>query len=514
MTGAPPGKGRTGRRRRAAVVDATPVKRPAPTPISPRLRLQLLDDSELQRIHEASLEILTRTGVVFGSALALDHFRRAGTRVDGKRVFIDADLLDRCVASAPSQYRLRGRNRVHDVLIGGDACAVMPGGGAPFVRDLDGARRPGTLKDLENLARLSAVAPQIHVAARKAVEAQDIPVSIRHLKCWCSMIEITDKPIQSGFSGGRAEVDDVLGMLAIAFGGEAEIQGSPVMHCSVNVNSPLTFDTAMVESLIRCAEYGQPVLISPFVMAGVTGPTTLAGAIAQQNAEVLAGVVLTQLVRLGTPVLYGTASSNVDMRSAAPAIGSPESALSIALCAQLARHYRLPCRGGGALTDSPVPDAQSQYERMFTLMVSFLSGVNYLMHGVGILESYLTMSFEQFVIDLELIDTIHHFSKPLEISEETLALDTIHAVGPGGYFLDAAHTLQRYRDAFFMPAIGIRSGFEQWEAAGGVDALTRANRRCRELLATYEPPSLADGIRDRLHDYVDARSRVLLARGT
>jgi trimethylamine--corrinoid protein Co-methyltransferase len=265
----------------------------------------------------------------------------------------------------------------------------------------------------------------------------------------------------------------------------------------------------MIESLLAFARYGQPVVVSSFVMAGVTGPTTLAGALAQHNAEVLAGIALTQLVRPGTPVLYGTASSNVDLRNANPAIGSPESALSIAVCTQLARHYHLPCRGGGALTDSPLPDAQSNYERMFTLLISVLSGVNFLMHGLGILESYLTLSYEQFVVDLDLIRMIRHLSWPLDISPETLALDTIDAVGPGGHFLEEAHTIRHYRTAHFIPNISLRQLYAQWEAEGSKDATQRANERCREMLDSYVQPPLATGVEDQLHDFVERRKAQL-----
>jgi trimethylamine--corrinoid protein Co-methyltransferase len=245
-------------------------------------------------------------------------------------------------------------------------------------------------------------------------------------------------------------------------------------------------------------------------MSGVTGPATLAGALAQHNAEVLAGVVLTQLVRPGAPVLYGTASSNVDMRTAAPAIGSPESAISIAVCAQLARHYRLPSRGGGALTDSPSPDGQSNYERMFTLLTSILSGVNFLMHGLGILESYLTLSYEQFVIDLELINMVRRLVQPLDISAETLALETIHEIGPGGYFLEAGHTLAHYREAHFLPRLSLRQPYEQWQAEGAGDVVRRANARCREMLAGYTRPDLPPEVETRLHAFVERRKAELL----
>jgi trimethylamine--corrinoid protein Co-methyltransferase len=472
-------------------------------------RLNFLTDSQVEQLHEASLTILARTGLRFSSPAAVAYFRQAGARVEKDHVYLERDLIETCLRQAPAQYTLHARNPQNSITIGGDNCAVMPGGGPPYVRDLAGQRRPGTLADVENFARLSAMSPDVHVMARKSVEAQDVPVPVRHLECWRAVLTLTDKPAQSGFVGGQAEAEDVLEMLALVFGDEATIQDRPVAHCSVNVNSPLFYDTPMLESLIAFARYGQPILVSPFVMAGVTGPTTLAGTLAQHNAEVLAGVVLVQLIRPGTPVLYGTATSNVDLRNGNPAIGSPESAISIAACTQLARHYNLPCRGGGALTDSPVPDAQSNYERMFTLLISILSGVNFLMHGLGILESYLTMSYEQFVIDLDLLGMVRHLAQPFDISAETLALETIHSVGPGGHFLEAAHTLRHYREAHFIPQLSLRQPFEQWAEAGAKDATQRANERCREMLESYVQPPLDPRISDQLADFIERRTAQL-----
>lgn len=470
----------------------------------------MLDPASLDRIHEASFSILERTGVVFRSDVALDHFRRAGARMAGGRVHFTRELVESALARAPAEYTLRARNPANSIRIGGRACAVMPGGGPPFVRDMDGVRREGRLADVENFARLSALAPEIHVLTRKPVEAMDLPVPVRHLHCWRAILTLADKPTQSGFVNGREEAEDALEMLDIVHGGDGGLAAHARAHCSVNVNSPLTYDLAMAESLMAFAAAGQVVVVSPFVMAGVTGPTTLAGAIAQQNAEVLAGIVLTQLVRPGVPVLYGCASSNIDMRSAAPAIGSPESALCTAVCAQLARRYGLPCRGGGALTDSPVPDAQSHYERTFTLLASVLAGVNFLMHGAGILESYLTISYEQFVIDLEILAMVQRLASALDVSAQTLALDTIDDIGPGGFFLEAEHTLEHYRDAFFMPALSLRQGEPQWRESGARDALARAGERCRQLLDGYREPAMDAGVRARLDDFVERRARELL----
>lgn len=509
------GRKRTGRRKRSRT-----QTKPRPLPagsrpfLLPESPFNLLSPGQIEQIHEASLTILARTGVVFNQPDALAHFRRAGAHVEANRVYLASELINHCLATAPAEYTLHARNPAQNVTLGGRSAAVMPGGGMPFVRDLSGVRRPGTLADMANFARLSQLSPDVHVVARKAVEAQDIDPRHRHLHCWHQLLTLTDKPGQSGYVYGRPEAEDVLQMLAIVFGGEAAIDGRPVTHCSVNANSPLLYDTPMLESLLAFARYGQPVLITPFVMAGVTGPATLAGALAQHNAEVLAGLCLVQLVRPGTPVLYGTATSNVDLRNGNPAIGSPESAQSIAICAQLARHYHLPCRGGGALTDSPTPDRQSQYERMMTLLMSALSGVHYLMHGLGVLESYLTMSYAQFVLDLELLAMLRHLLQPVAVNAETLALEAIDAVGPGGHYLDAAHTLARYRDAHFLPHISLRQPFEQWQEQGQSTAIARAATRCRELLESYTRPEMDPTIEAQLHDFIQKRIADFAARST
>ncbi len=489
--------------------DLEDASRSVPITVSIR-KLDLLDADKIERIHEASLQILKRTGVEFHSEEAIGIFRQAGARIEGDRVFIEEDLVLHALSSAPAAYTLRARSPRNSVTIGGDYCAVMPGGGPPFVRDLQGTRRAGTLEDVERITRICCLSPEIHVVGRKPVEAQDVPVMARHLHCWRAILTLADKPVQSGFVNGREESMDALRMLAIVFGGENELRKGPVAHCSVNVNSPLVYDTAMVESLLAFARHGQVNLISPFVMAGVSGPTTLAGALALQNAEVLAGIVLTQLVKPGVPVLYGTASSNLDMRTGAPAIGSPESAICIAACAQLARRYNLPCRGGGALTDSPVPDPQSNYERMFTLLTSVLCGVNYLMHGAGILESYLTMSYEQLMLDLDQIAMVRSLVKGIDVSDDSLALETIHHVGPGGMFLDADHTLEHYKAAFFSPRIGIRQSFEKWQSEGAHDALARARTQCEAMLEGYQEPALESSRRGELEEFIQRRSDELL----
>ena len=231
---------------------AAPFSHPLPLPLS---RLEILTQGQVEEIHEASLTILSRTGLRFNSATALGFFKQAGARLEGDQVYLDQGLVEAALKSAPAQYTLHARNPANSVTLGDNHCLVMPSGGPPYVRDLDGIRRPGTLADVENFTRLSAMSPEVHVIARKVVEAQDVPVAVRHLSCWYTALTLADKPIQSGFVGGQAEAEDVLTMLAIIFGGEAALEGRPVAHCSVNANSPLLYDKPMLESLITFASF-------------------------------------------------------------------------------------------------------------------------------------------------------------------------------------------------------------------------------------------------------------------
>ncbi len=495
---------RRGRDRRLAE-DAAPAAQPPRQIINRHPKLALMSDDQVATIHAASLRILETTGVVFREERAIAAFRKAGAGVDGERVRLGGDLIDAALATAPDTYTMAAREPGFDVTVGGDHLAVMPAGGAPFIYDLDRQRRPGNLDDLAMLVKLAHLSPAINVVGRKMIEAQDVPPPTRHLPCWQTCLTLSSKPVQSGFVHGGYEARDVIEMLAIVFGDEDAVRTTPRAQTNVNVNSPLLFDRAMTEALMVFAEWGQPVQVSPFVMAGVSGPSTMAGALAQHNAEILAGVVLTQLIRPGTPVLYGSATSNVDLRSGAPAIGSPESAFAVAASTQLARFHGLPSRAGGALTDSPVPDLQSACERAMTLTTTVLSGVNFIMHGAGILESYLTVSPAQFLMDCEMLDSLAVMTGVLEVNDDTLALDAIDAVGPGGMFLASEHTQSRFRDVHFLPDIAVRQGYEQWEAEGSRDALDRAEDRCRGLLDSYIAPEMDETVRAELDAFVARR---------
>jgi trimethylamine--corrinoid protein Co-methyltransferase len=277
----------------------------------------------------------------------------------------------------------------------------------------------------------------------------------------------------------------------------------------INVSSPLRFDERMLGGLITYARAGQVTYITPFILAGAMSPITMAAALAQQNAEALAGVALTQLVNPGAPVLMGGFTTNADMRSGSPAFGTPEGAWALLVGAQLARRYGLPYRGSGSLTTAKAPDAQAAYETMWTLWPAVMAHANLIMHACGWLEGGLTASVEKFILDLESVAMFHHFLNRLEVTDETLALDMIREIGPGGHHFGTSHTQARFATEFYPSTVADRQGYDTWEAAGGVDAPRRARQVWDAALAAYEPPPVDPAVREALDDYVARREREL-----
>jgi len=466
-----------------------------------------LDTEGLERLHNASLDILETVGIDFLDDEALDLWQQAGAQVDraAQRVRIDRALLMATIATAPASFRWRARNAAHDVTIGGDALAFGPCGGMVYAADLDRGRRPGTMADYEDLLRLSQCCHALHFASWEQVTAHDIPVNVRHLHRVHAALRLTDKPVMEA-AHGRVIPADTLAMLALVFG---SLDGDPVTGDVINVNSPLRYDQRMLGGLISYARAGQATFITPFILAGAMSPVTTAAALAQGNAEVLAGVALTQLVRPGAPVIYGGFTTPIDLRRGSPAFGTPEAAWASLVGGQLARRYGLPYRGSGGLTSSQTADAQATYEALWSLWPAVLGRANLIMHAAGWLDGGLTVSFEKFIIDLENLAMFIHFLDGFALDDDALALAVIAEVGPGGHHLGTTHTEARYRTAFFPATLADRQGHDAWLAAGGQDTAARANRVWKELLAAYEPPPLEAAVAEALDDYVARREREL-----
>jgi trimethylamine--corrinoid protein Co-methyltransferase len=315
---------------------------------------------------------------------------------------------------------------------------------------------------------------------------------------------LTDKPYMGSVTSGPNAVDTIR-MSEILFGGREAIEATPVSISLINVNSPLRYDDRMLAAMMEYVRAGQPVVITPFLLMGAMSPVSIPASLAQQLAEAFAGIALAQLVRPGTPVLFGSFLSNTDMQSGSPSFGTPESALGLLCTGQLARHYGLPFRSGGALTASQTVDAQASYEAMMTMLPTFLAGVNWVMHSAGWLESGLVSCYEKFIVDIEILRMLREEFTPLEIDEASLAFGAHEEVGPGGHFLGAVHTLERFRDCFYRPLLSSTENYERWERNGGNDATARAGLLWREALDEYQQPPLDDAVRDELQEYVVRR---------
>ncbi|MDO8364457.1 MAG: trimethylamine methyltransferase family protein [Actinomycetota bacterium] len=467
-----------------------------------------LRPEQVERLHTASLHLLAHQGMRVLSAAARDTYRRAGCSIDGEVVRFDPELVQSLIASAPAEFVLRARNPARDLRLGGRHVVFSSVGGPAFMSDRHGGRRSGTRAELCDFLRLVHSLPIVHQEGGGAFEALDLPAETRHLDLCLDTIRLTDRNWQAT-ALGRRRAADCIDMAAIALGTDrAGLAERPALLAIVNTNSPLTLDVPMAEGLMELAGAGQAVCVTPFTLAGAMAPATLAGALTLQNAEVLAGVCLTQIVRPGAPVMYGSFTSNVDMRSGSPAFGTPEYMKAAQAGGQLARRYRLPYRSSNATSANTV-DAQAAYESVLSLWGAVMGGANLVYHAAGWLEGGLTACFEKAVVDAEVLQTLAEWMQPIVTDDDALGLDAIAAVGHGGHFFGSPHTLARYEHAFYEPLVSDRRNFETWVEAGRPDTAERAAGVWSELLARYEQPPLDPAVEAALIDHVERRKRAI-----
>ena len=450
---------------------------------------EFLTKHQVEQIHETSLRILGSVGIEFRFAPALEVLKKGGARVDGERVFFPARLVEEQIRKAPSEFTLYARNSDFDVVIGGNHMAFVPGYGAAFVTDLDMGRREGSLKDFDNFVKLTDASPHQDICSGVVIEPTDVPPEIRHAQMIYTAMKYSAKPFMGSVMGSQGARDSIQ-MASILFGSQNDLSLKPRMISILCSLTPLVYDERMLGAIMEYARAGQPQLISSLGIAGATSPVTLAGTLAVQNAEVLGGIVLTQLIREGTPVVFAGASSSVDMHTGALSIGSPEMTLNTAATAQMARFYGLPVRSGGAVCDAKAPDAQAAYESMMSLLAARFCGINFVLHGAGILESYNCMSYEKFIIDDEMCGMVKRIKRGYEVNPETLAFDIIEEVGTGGHFLDKDHTFDHFRTEFYQPQLSNRDDYVSWREKGSPMSMATASKQYKEILRTYEAPEL------------------------
>jgi len=492
--------------RRRARREAAGLQPPWRNLVNPYQPIEVLTAEQLERIHDASMHILETHGLEFLNDAALDLLAQAGAAVDRetRRVRFDRQLIDAYVARAPATFTLHARKPARSVTIGGNHINFCAVSSAPNCSDLDRGRRPGTYADYCDLLRIVQSLNVIHLASGYPVEPIDIPPPIRHLDAYHAAITLTDR-VWSPSAIGGTRVEDGLAMNCIARGiTPDELREKPGLCTVVNTNSPLRVDGPMVDGLMAMARAGQAIIVTPFTLAGAMAPTTLAGALALQNAEALGVIAFAQMVRAGTPVLYGAYTSNVDMKSGAPAFGTPEYTRTALASGQLARRYRLPYRSSNACAANAV-DAQAAYESEMSIWGAVMGGANLVKHGAGWMEGGLVASFEKLIVDAEILQMMAEFLQPVAVNDDTLALDAIAEVAPGGHYFGAQHTLARYDTAFYAPMVSDWRNYETWREAGALDAARRANVIWKRLLAEYQPLPLNPAIREELDAYVIRR---------
>jgi trimethylamine--corrinoid protein Co-methyltransferase len=454
-------------------------------------QLRVLTSDEVYEIHLAALEILDRVGVRVLEPKAFSILEKAGANVSQEERIarIPEYLVNETVKKAPSSFTLYGRNGKYKLRLGGERTYfALPGTGVNVLDLETGKCRSSTLADVKKFYKLADALPNVHHASL-AVEPTDIPDPVASLYSILEGFRNTTKTIDGDTYGENGALDAIK-MASIVAGGTDELRKKPRLLGFVNPVSPLQQSKEMMKGLLTYAEYGQPVIIASEAQAGATAPVTLAGLLAQQNAEILSGVVITQLVNPGSPVLYGAVSTIMDMREGNVALGSVETGLINVAAAQLARFYNLPSRGTGGTTEAKVPDIQAGYEKAITLMMASLAGINFIYDAAGSLESTLTVSFEQVVADNELCGMVARAVRGIDVCEETLAIDIIEAVGPGGHYLTQKHTLERLGKEHYLPSILNRQNRLKWEKNGSKTLRDVAREETKRILKEHEPEPL------------------------
>lgn len=466
----------------------------------------VVSEDELEAIHDTSLTILEEMGMDFMHVEAREILKQAGAdvRPGSERVRFDRNLILQAIKTCPSEFTLHARNPERNIRIGGKNLAFAQVASPPNCSDMQGGRRAGNQQDFRNMIKLAQRYDVVHCTGGYPVEPVDLHASVRHLDCLSDIAKLTDKAFHA-YSLGKERNRDALEIARIARGITPEqMDREPSLFSVINSSSPLRLDTPMLQGIIEMSARNQIIMLTPFTLAGAMAPVTIAGALAQQNAEALAGIAFTQLVRPGAPVVYGGFTSNVDMKSGAPAFGTPEYMKAVLAGGQLCRKYGIPYRTSNVCAANTL-DAQAAYESVFSLWALTQAGGNFIMHAAGWMEGGLTCSFEKFILDCDLLQMVAEFLTPLDVSPAGLGLDAVREVGPGGHYFGTAHTLERFETAFYSPIISDWRNFETWQEAGSPTAYQKANAIWQKELAAYERPPMDAATEEELDAFVARR---------
>ena len=506
MQNEPPPLKKRRRRKRASAAPSGLVQKEFLQPVRQFPPVDLASVEAIDQIHSASLKVLAKTGIKVLHEGARSIMREAGADVDdgNDHVHFDEQLIAKYLATVPSQFTLHARNPAHDLEVGGNRLMFGLMASAPNCSCMDRGRRTGNQKDFRDFLKLGQMHNILHFLGGYPVEPTDIHASVRHLDCISDFITLTDKAYCI-YSLGHERVIDAIEMTRIARGVSSEqLEKEPSVFTIINTNSPLQLDIPMMQGIIDMASMNQLVVVTPFTLSGAMAPVTIPGALVLQNAEALAGIVFSQMVRPGAPVMYGGFTSNVDMQSGAPAFGTPEYMKAQHIGGQLARRYNIPYRTSNVCAANTV-DAQAAYESVFSLWGAINGGGHMLKHGAGWMEGGLCCSFEKLILDVDLLQMVAEFLDPMDFADDELGLRAIEDVGPGGHFFGTPHTQERFKNAFYSPVLSDWRNYESWDEAGRPDAMKKANKVYKQRLESYEPPPLDIAVENELEEFVAKR---------
>ncbi len=452
-----------------------------------------MDEAGLAQIEQNAETILSEIGIAFQDfPSALDLLAEAGCDVDRdtELVKFPAGLARSIVQEhAPAEFVQHARNEERSVRIGGNSTVFAPNYGSPFVTDLDAGRRYATLEDFQNVVKLVSMLPHLHHSGGTVCEPVDVAVNKRHLDMVYSHLKYSDKPLMGSVTAA-SRAEDSIELCRMAFGGD--LADRTVLTSLINASSPLRWDATMLGAATAYAKANQASIISPFILAGAMSPVTVAGLAAQALAEALSGMAYCQLVRPGSPVIFGTFASSMSMATGAPTFGTPEAGLAIYVMAELARRVGVPFRSGGQFTASKAPDAQAAYESASTLLPTMQAGVNFVLHAAGWIEGGLALSYEKLIMDADQLGMMSVYARGVDMSENGQAMEAFRSNEHGGHFLGNAHTLANFESAFYRSTVADNNSYEQWEEDGSLTAAQRANQQWKDMLVSYEPPPLDD----------------------
>ncbi|MEM1278290.1 MAG: trimethylamine methyltransferase family protein [Pseudomonadota bacterium] len=502
------GGGRSGNQRRAGgqAIEQLPF---APTVLTDAPTCPLTEEGVV-KVDDAAMRILEEIGIDFLHEDACDLLRQAGCSVEGERVKMGRDFVREMVAKAPSTFTITPRNPERQITIGGRNQYNVNVSSPPNCSDLERGRRVGDLESFRDLVKLSQYFNCIHIIGGYPVEPADVHASVRHLVCIGDKLKLSDKVCHT-YALGVERVEDSMEMIRIAGGlSWEEFEASPRMYTNINSTSPLKHDWPMLDGSMRLIKRGQAVSVTPFTLSGAMAPVTLAGAIAQQTAEALAAIALFQWIKPGCPVVMGSFTSNVDMKSGAPAFGTPEYMRATQMSGQMARFYGLPLRSSNA-NAANCPDAQAAWESAFSLWAATSSHTNLIYHAAGWLEGGLCASYEKFVMDCETLQQMAVYNRPVGVSDEDLAVDAIAEVDAfppsSRHFFGAQHTQDRYTTAFYSPFLSDWNNYKGWEEAGSVRTPERAHKIWKKILEEFEAPSMDEAVREELDAFIERRTQ-------